>query len=227
MRQPSYLSAPLPALLWALPLLAALAAGCGWSAPPTVNLHRAVQVGDLDQIRRHIAAGTDLNQRDGNGDLPLHLAARAGQVAIVRELADHGATLAARDSASRTPLELALTHGRTQVAVLLVQLGAPLEAQAMLVTLVHAGVWDRDSVDFLLRRGADLNRPDAQGRTPLHLAVNLGHLETVKRLIARGADVNRPDGAGRTALALARARDPRQPNTADIQTALQQSGARP
>ncbi len=109
MRQLSDLSASLPALLWALPILAALAAGCGWSAPLTVNLHRAVQVGDLDQIRRHIAAGTDLNQRDGNGDLSLHLAVRAGQVAIARELADHGAAL---DGGGHTPLELALTHGK-------------------------------------------------------------------------------------------------------------------
>ena len=223
MRQPSSLSV----LLLALPLLVTLVAGCGNPAPPTVNLYRAVQVGDLDQIRRHFAAGTDLNQPDGNGDLPLHVAARAGQVTIARELADHGASLVAPDKAGRTPLELALSHGKTQVAALLVQLGAPLEAQAMLVTLVRAGVWDRDSMDFLLRRGADLNRPDGQGQTPLHLAVTLGHLETVKRLIARGADVNRPNGAGKTALTLARERDPRRPNTADIVTALQQSGARP
>jgi len=215
------------ALLLALPLLVTLAAGCDNSAPPTVNLYRAVQVGDLDQIRRHIAVGTDLNQPDGNGDLPLHVAARAGQVAIARELADHGASLTARDRAGRTPLELALTHGKTQAAALLVELGAPLDAQAMLLTLVGAGVRDRDSIDFVLRRGADLNRPDGEGRTPLHLAVALGHLETVKRLIARGADVNRPDGAGQTPLGLARARDPRQPNSADIATALQQSGARP
>ncbi|WP_295391361.1 ankyrin repeat domain-containing protein [uncultured Thiodictyon sp.] len=211
----------------ALALAVLLSAGCGQSPPPTVNLFRALQVDNLEQIRRHIAAGTDLNQPDRHGDRPLHLAARAGQIAILRELADHGASLVALDSAGRTPLELALSHGKTQVAALLVELGAPLDAQAMLVTLVRAGVSDRDSVDFLLRRGADLNRPDAAGQTPLHQAVMLGHLETLKRLIARGADVNRPDGTGRTPLALARALDPKATHTADIQTALQQSGARP
>ncbi|WP_295447423.1 ankyrin repeat domain-containing protein [uncultured Thiodictyon sp.] len=211
----------------ALALLVLLPAGCDQPAPPTVNLFRALQVDNLDQIRRHIAAGTDLNQSDRNGDRPLHLAARAGQVAIARELVDHGASLIVLDSAGRTPLELALSQGKTQVATLLVEAGAPLDAQVLLVTLVRAGVSDRDSVDFLLRRGADLNRPDAAGQTPLHQAVALGHLETVKRLIARGADVNRPDGTGRTPLALARALDPKATKTADIQTALQQSGARP
>jgi ankyrin repeat protein len=223
MRQPPIL----PATHLALALLVLLPAGCGQPPPPTVNLFRALQVDNLEQIRRHIAAGTDLNQPDRNGDRPLHLAARAGQVAIARELVDHGASLVALDSAGRAPLELALTQGRTQVAALLVEAGAPLDAQAMLVTLVRAGVWDRDSVDFLLRRGADLNRPDAAGEPPLHQAVALGHLETVKRLIARGADVNRPDGTGRTPLALARALDPKGTQTADIQKALQQSGARP
>lgn len=218
---------PQPLSALALALLLLVPVGCGDPPPPTVNLFRALQVGDVEQIKRHIAWRTDLNQPDRNGDRPLHLAARAGQVAIVRELADHGAALSARDSTGRTPLELALRGGKTQVAVLLVQAGAPLDAQTMLVTLVRAGVSDRDSLDFLLRRGADLNRLDATGQAPLHQAVALGHLETVKRLIARGADVNCPDGSGRTPLALARVLDPKQPNTADIQTALQQSGARP
>ena len=157
----------------------------------------------------------------------MHIAARAGQVTIARELAGHGASLVAVDGAGRSPLELALIHGKTQVATLLVEQGAPLDAQAMLVALVRAGVSDRDSVAFLIRRGADLNRPDAQGNTPLHLAVTLGHLETVKRLIARGADINRPDAAGRTPLALAQGLDPKGSNTDDILKALQQSGARP
>lgn len=217
----------IPSLLLALIFLALVLAGCGKPAPPTVNLFRAVQVDDLDQIKRHVAWGTDLNQSDANGDLPLHLAARAGQVAIVRELVDHGASLVTPDRTGRSPLELALSRGRTQVAVLLVKAGAPLDAQGMLLSLVRDGVWDRDSFDFLLRRGADLNRLDAEGWGPLHRAVTLGHLETVKRLIARGADVNCPDGAGQTPLALALARDPKQPNTAAIRAALQQSGARP
>lgn len=217
------LPAPLLAVLFTLLVLG----GCGKPAQPTVNLYRAVQIGDLEQLKRHLYWETDLNQADPHGDLPLHVAARAGQVAIARELARHGASLVALDSAGRTPLELALTHGKTQVAILLSERGAPLDAQALLVTLVRTGVADRDSFAFLTRRGADLNLPDSQGQTPLHLAVTLGHLETVKRLIAGGADVNRPDGSGKTPLALTQGLDPKTRNRAEIQRALQQSGARP
>jgi ankyrin repeat protein len=207
-------------------LLALLLAACGKPSPPTVNLYRAVQVGDLDQIKRHIYWGTDLNQPDPNGDMPLHVAARGGQVGISRELAEHGAALAAPNAAGQTPLDLALTNGKTQVAALLAEAGAPLEPQASLVALVRAGISDRDSFDFLFRRGADVNRPDGVGQAPLHLAVSLGRLETVRRLLLRGADVNQPNDSGATPLALARALDPKAPDTADIIATLRQYGAK-
>lgn len=214
------------AKLLVIALAALLLTGCAKPARPTVNLHRAVQVGDLDQIKRHIYWGTDLNQPDPNGDLPLHVAARAGQVGIARELASHGAALAVPNAADETPLDLALANGKTQVAELLIEAGAHLDAQQGLVSLVKAGVSDRDSFDFLLRRGADVNMPDGSGEAPLHLAVRLGRLEAMRRLLQRGADVNQPDGSGATPLALALRLDPRAPDSSDIIATLRQSGAR-
>jgi ankyrin repeat protein len=210
----------------ALLLLLLLPTACGRPQPPTVNLYRAVQVGDLEQIKRHIRWGTDLNQPDPTGDLPLHVAARAGQVSIVRELARNGATLEAPNAAGQTPLDLALTHGKTQVAALLLDQGARLEPQTALLALVASGGSDRDTFDFLIRRGADPNRPDPEGETPLHLAIRHGHLEAVRRLLRRGADVNRPDSNGLTPLALAQAQDPRAPQTQDMVATLRQYGAR-
>jgi ankyrin repeat protein len=112
------------------------------------------------------------------------------------------------------------------VAQALVKTGARLDPQAALLALVRAGVFDRDSFDFLIRRGAAPDLPDLQGRAPLHLAVSLGHLLTVKRLLALGAEVNRPDGSGATPLALAERLDPKTPDRADLVQALQQYGAR-
>jgi len=214
------------ALVLALLLLAPLLTGCREPPAPTISLYRALQVGDLDQIKRHIRWGTDLNQADAKGDLPLHVAARAGQVSIVRELAENGAALNARNRAGQTPMDLALAHGKTKVAQQLLELGVTLDPQAALLSLVGEGVSDRDAFDFLIRRGADVNRPDAAGTAPLHLAVRLGHLETVRRLLQRGADVNRPDGSGRTPLALALELDPGSSPAKDIRATLQQYGAR-
>ena len=223
-RRPARPMKPSPIL--ALLLLAPLLAGCGKPQPPTVSLYRAVQVGDLEQIKRHIRSGTDLNQADPSGDLPLHVAARTGKVSIARELASNGASVDARNAAGQTPVDLALSHGKTKVAELLLGYGARLEPQVALVALVTSGVSDRDAYDFLIRRGADPDRPDAQGEAPLHLAIRHGHLEAVRRLLQRGANVNRPDGAGRTPLALALAQDPTVPQTRDIIATLRQYGAR-
>eukprot|EP01059_Diplonema_ambulator_P026910 TRINITY_DN4439_c0_g3_i1.p1 TRINITY_DN4439_c0_g3~~TRINITY_DN4439_c0_g3_i1.p1 ORF type:complete len:270 (+),score=63.30 TRINITY_DN4439_c0_g3_i1:121-810(+) len=46
---------------------------------------------------------------------------------------------------------------------------------------------------LLLDQGADVNAPDATGRTPLFVASYAGHLPLVKLLIAAGSDVNQPD----------------------------------
>jgi ankyrin repeat protein len=215
---------PLPIL--ALLLLTLLLGGCSAPPEPTISLYRAIQVGDLDQIKRHIRSGTDLNQPDPEGDLPLHVAARAGQVSIARELAGNGASLDARNKAGQTPMDLALVHGKTKVAELLLGYGVPLDPQTALVTLVGNGVSDRDAFDFLIRRGADTNRPDPQGEPPLHLAIRSGHLEATRRLLQRGADLNRPDGAGRTPLALAQSLGPEAVTARDIIATLRQYGAR-
>lgn len=214
-------------LLLTVALAALSLAACEEPQRPTQSLERAVQIGDLEQIGRHIRWGSDLSQPDERGDTPLHVAARAGQVATVRELASHGARLDARDAQGRTPLELALIHGKTQAAAALLAAGAALDPQAALWNLVQTGVSDRDSFDFLIRRGADPDQPDDRGQSPLHRAVSLGHLETVRRLLSRGAQVNRPDGAGRTPLDLAlKLAGPRGRDAADIVQTLVQSGAR-
>ena len=46
------------------------------------------------------------------------------------------------------------------------------------------------TVKYLLDRGADVNRVDVFGQTPLHKAAAVGCLESMQALIAAGADVN-------------------------------------
>ncbi|MEY6431156.1 ankyrin repeat domain-containing protein [Thioalkalicoccus limnaeus] len=195
--------------------------GCGEPARPTVNLDRAVDIGDLDQLRRHLYWGTDINRPNTDGNYPLHVAANAGRVTIARELVRSGAHLDARDSSDRTPLETALYHGRTRVAEMLVRQGAALDPQAMLFSLIRQGVSGRDSLDFLTRRGADLDALDEDGLAPLHRAIEQGRLEQATRLIRAGVDINLPDREGRTPLAIAQTKGQR-----GIIALLKQYGAR-
>src|SRR5258706_8497821 len=52
---------------------------------------------------------------------------------------------------------------------------------------------DLARVEDLLRRKYPVNRFDELGNTPLHWAVQLGHLHIVERLIEAGANVNAHD----------------------------------
>lgn len=57
-----------------------------------------------------------------------------------------------------------------------------------------------DAVRAQLRRGAKIERRDAEGKTPLHWAAQNGHIEVVKLLIEAGADINNKSIVGRTPL---------------------------
>ena len=56
------------------------------------------------------------------------------------------------------------------------------------------------TVQALLASGADVNLPNADGWTPLMMAVRLNRLETAKALLAAGADIHATDANGNSAL---------------------------
>lgn len=187
-------------------LCAALLAlnGCGEPPRPTINLDRAVRIGDLDQIERHLHWGTDADRPGPDGDYPLHVAARQGKVVIVRELLDDGISTSPRDHLGRTPLHVALASGRINVADLLQRHGTDDDLADLLRVLVVAGSADRDAIAWLVAaRGVDPNATDPHGRAPLHLAVVAGRVKLAKHLIEAGADVNQVDAAGASPLAIA------------------------
>lgn len=170
---------------------------------PSINLYRAVHAGDLDQIKRHIFHGTDLNQRDREGDTALHVAARRGRLVIAEYLVDNGAELEATDKAGRTPLDEALLAGKISIANLLIKKGASIDPQQQLFNAIESKADFRDLFRFLIRHGADVNTTNADGQTPLGAAVAQGDRLLVKRILDAGADVDRPSTDGITPLQLA------------------------
>lgn len=190
-------------VLTAFALSALLLGACSEPPQPTISLYRAIQGGDLDQIKRHVYWGTDINQADPQGEKPLHVAARRGRLIIARELLKSGADPNAVNRAGETPLQVALTEGKTQLAAVLFEAGASDDPQELLFVLARSGIDDRDSLQLLTRRGADIDAKDPTGVAPLHIAVSDGRRLLTKRLIDLGADVDLPDAAGRTPLSIA------------------------
>jgi hypothetical protein len=71
--------------------------------------------------------------------------------------------------------------------------------------MIHAG-WGGhpEAIQFLLDRGADVNKPNPLGMTPIMFAAYSGHDEAIELLLLKGADVNVSDNIGNTALSYAR-----------------------
>ncbi|NOX55854.1 MAG: hypothetical protein GXP27_15710 [Planctomycetes bacterium] len=138
------------------------------SPSPIADLWTAASQGNLEAIKRHLAAGADINARfvapgiPASGATPLHLAVLADQREVARYLIQHGADLnaKARDEHGGTPLHWAAALGRFEMARILIEAGADVNARdnhgftPLDATQYerHAPPESRESVAELLRR---------------------------------------------------------------------------
>ena len=77
-------------------IAAVVLVGCGPSAPD-ISIHRAAYVGNIEAVKQHIAAGTDVNEKDDLfGRTPLHHATIGGSKEIAELLVSKGADVNAK-----------------------------------------------------------------------------------------------------------------------------------
>jgi glutaminase len=78
----------------------------------------AASHGDVDEIRRLIALGVDVNRGDYDLRTPLHLAAAEGHLDAVELLLDKGASIEVKDRWNQTPLDDAKSNQRKDIVEL-------------------------------------------------------------------------------------------------------------
>ena len=103
-------------------------------------LHRAAQAGDIDGLQAAIAAGVDVDARDGRGWTALMHAVNKGYTLLVPRLLEAKAEVDVRAPDGATALFMAAVHGHTEI------------------------------FSQLMQAGADASIPGPQGRTPLDVA---------------------------------------------------------
>lgn len=171
----------LPALL--LPLLAALMLSPAPVHAEDVSgrtqrgradaLHAAVVQGDRARVRQLLEAGADPNARDARGTTPLMLATTAPMVEL---LVASGADVRAEDA-----------QGRTLVG----RIAATASLEESPIGLLRA----------VVRAGADVDRANRAGETPLEVAARRSDITLVRELLSLGARV--PGALERTAIRVA------------------------
>ena len=96
--------------------------------PPTMSLIDASATGDLDTVKKHIAAGTNVNQLDpdeqGDKDSCLGVAAAFGHKEVVLALIEAGADIGYRNKNGSTPLHIAAFFCYPEITKTLIDKGA-------------------------------------------------------------------------------------------------------
>lgn len=157
------------------------------------NIYDAAVYGDLDQVRKIIAADPEaVNETDEFGFTPLHGLAGEEHLEIAQFLIDRGAKVNAANDEGITPLHLATWPA---MATLLLKNGADLEARSQrgeTPLLVLAAENEREDVmAVLLTAGADANAAANDGLTALDIALAREEDDKAALLRRHGAKANR------------------------------------
>jgi len=97
--------------------------------PPSVSLLDAAWEGNLEAVKQHIAAGSDLNEKNPSGATPIEHAATSGQTEVVKVLIEAGADVNSRNNRGGTPLHAAAFFCRTDIVKVLLDNGADRNAR--------------------------------------------------------------------------------------------------
>lgn len=168
----------------------------------------AAAAGDTVTLQRLMERDRNLSRAEYFYTPPIHFAVREGHAEAVRILLDAGAAEADWNGCDLDGLiEIARNRSYEDIALLLEEVRtrrrpvAPAEDHP-----IHLAV-EREDVkrvrDLLNGDETLLNRRDADGRTPLHLAAKRSAHEVIALLLDRGADLDATDGTGAQAVDLA------------------------
>ena len=92
------------------------------TSAPDVSIFDAAGNGNVDAIKQHIAAGTDIDQKKpGTGNTPLNIACSMGQTEVAKALIEAGAAIEAKGNEQTTPLFNAAFLCHTKAVQLLLE----------------------------------------------------------------------------------------------------------
>ena len=175
-------------------------------------LHQAAQENNTDYIQELVSIGCDVNAVDANGgqQTPLHKATMYGHKKSVKLLLENNADANQCDENGYTPIQTAIIYGGDfQVIEALIEKTDLLKEDNIGQNILHVAVRFHQVhvINLILGHeqvSALISNVDEGGFTPFHLAVSLGHLDTVESFLNKlSIDITTTVTNGKNALHLA------------------------
>ena len=158
-------------------------------------LLQAASIGSLQELKRRLEQGANINVRNKYGNTSLYLAVGGGHFSVAEFLVKQGAEINTTNNSGYTPLHEA-SFGKYAMASLLLEHGAEVDAKSRHFehTPLHLAAELSPIIaimELLVRHGASLEACGRDFRSPLYLAAWSGNLAAVKFLVVGlGADSN-------------------------------------
>lgn len=170
-------------------LIALLHAACGQSNPdpkvkvnaqtPKIDLQTAVITGNLEVVRQHIQAGSDIDEKEPfNGSSPLITAATFGKTEIAQELINAGADLSVTNNDGSTALHAAAFFCRVEIVQQLI------DAKADKSLLNNFGATPRETVAGSFAEIQPVYEMIQEQLEPFGLNLDMSEVEKTRPVIA-------------------------------------------
>lgn len=146
--------------------------------PPKVDLHLAALTGNLRAVQQHIAADSDIDEKDDYGSTPLIVAITFNKTEVAKALIDADADLTITNNDGASPLHIAAFLCRAEIVGMLLEKGADKDVKDR---------WGSTPLDSVTAP-FDLVKPayDALGKAlrPLGLELDYKRIQKTRPVIA-------------------------------------------
>ena len=168
------------------------------------SIERAIAMGDLEDVERHLAIDPKLLNAPGRGSYtPLHQAILRKKGELANRLIALGADPNVTTKSKQSALHIAISRSDIAAAQAVIAAGADLTLRdGSGWTPLHLATAKNkiELAELLLKSGADINALSDAGGTPLHEASVSGSAALIQLLLDHGVDASIVSKTGKTAL---------------------------
>lgn len=148
-------------------------------AKPTMDIHSAVLTGNIEAVKQHIEAGTDINQKEAmSGSTPLMSAATFNKPEIAKVLINANADLSVKNNDGGTALHTAAFFGRIEIVQLLI------DAKADKTVRNNYGATARETVMADFAQMKPIYEMLIQQLKPMGFELDLNELQKARPVVA-------------------------------------------